>query len=98
MFHGSDQQKSKVGRAFVEDTGYLEWAATNKIVLLFPQAIELETDHYIGRNPPTCFDCYGTSSHPFDGSDDPFRYTTNQGLQPRAFKAMVDRILGNDKW
>lgn len=36
VLHGAGQDVSRVGTAYVEDTGYIEWAATNNILLLFP--------------------------------------------------------------
>ena len=37
--HGCHQNAAKIGRAYVTDTGYLPWADSNNIVMLFPQTI-----------------------------------------------------------
>lgn len=51
--HGCAQSTAQVGKAFVEQTGYLPWAEANNIVVLFPQAAQSAT------NPLTCWDWWG---------------------------------------
>lgn len=67
-FHGCEQNVSRIGRQFVEHTGYLEWAAPNGIVVLFPQ-VECQKP----KNPAGCWDYRG-----FSGTD----YCSKDGLQP----------------
>ena len=38
VFHGCGQSRAQVGDAAIRDTGFADWAETNKIVVLFPQA------------------------------------------------------------
>lgn len=58
-FHGCSQSKSSIGKEYLENTGYLEWAASNNLIVLFPQSV---------KNPPLnmngCWDFWG-----FTGSD-----------------------------
>jgi poly(3-hydroxybutyrate) depolymerase len=72
-------------RTFALHAGYNEWADTNDIIVLYPQADAL----YFGRggksNPYGCWDWWG-----YD--DD--RYARKDGRQMRAVKAMVDRVTG----
>jgi len=97
VFHGAGQDYGSVGMAFIEDSGYIEWASTNNIVLLFPQAAKITgpKDSLPKLTPPfACFDFDGyTSKHTSESA----AYCTNNGVQPRAFKAMIDRITGMDQ-
>ena len=38
-FHGCLQNAGEIGRRFVDGTGYNEWAASNRIVVLYPQTV-----------------------------------------------------------
>jgi poly(3-hydroxybutyrate) depolymerase len=51
--HGCAQSESQVGRAFMEQAGYLRWAAANGIVLAFPQVVASPL------NPLACWDWWG---------------------------------------
>ena len=64
---------------FVRDAGYNRWAATNAIVVLYPQATAS------AANPNRCWDFWG-----YTGAD----YRIQRGPQVRAVKGMVDRLLG----
>src|SRR5207249_8853839 len=75
--HGCLQDDAKVGDAFIRRSGLNEWADTNRIVVLYPQARSRLLD-----NPNGCWDWWGY--------DDP-AYATKNGRQMRASKAMVDR-------
>jgi len=64
---------------FIRDAGYDRWAASNNIVVLYPQTKASAT------NPNRCWDFWG-----YSGLND----AAQQGTQMRAIKAMVDRMLG----
>lgn len=68
VFHGCKQGASFVSDRFVRSTGYLEWAASNRIVLLFPQI----APGYQPLNPNGCWDWWG-----YEGAD----YATRDGAQ-----------------
>ena len=53
VFHGCDQSRAQVGDAVVRETGFADWAETNKIIVLFPQAAAS------ALNPLTCWDWWG---------------------------------------
>ena len=38
VFHGCSQSKNDVGDAVTHETGFADWAETNNIIMLFPQA------------------------------------------------------------
>ena len=78
-FHGCKQDLDSIHDDFVRDAGYNRWAATNNIVVLYPQATSSAS------NPNRCWDFWG-----YTGSD----YYGQTGKQMRAVKAMVDRALG----
>ena len=68
------------GKTFIEHAGYNEWADTNDLIVLYPQATSTLA------NPQGCWDWWG-----YDGPD----YATKASRQVAAVKAMVDRIAGN---
>lgn len=76
-FHGCRQTQEDVGEAFVRDTGYLRWAAANRMVVLFPQ-IQASRN-----NPRGCWDWWGYTDA---------RYLSRSGLQISAVRAMLDRL------
>jgi hypothetical protein len=76
-FHGCGQNRGAVGDAFVRQTGYAEWAETNRIVVLFPQTSVLP------MNPQGCWDWWG-----YTGSE----FTTKAAPQIVAVKRMLDRL------
>lgn len=81
-FHGCLQDYSKIGSAWVKNTGYNKWADTNDIIVLYPQA----TASYITpSNPNGCWDWWGYNSNPQT-------YDTKQGVQMQAIYAMIQRI------
>jgi hypothetical protein len=66
--------------AQVRDAGYNRWAATNNIVVLYPQTTQAAV------NPNRCWDFWGYTG---------LNYYTQQGPQMRAVKGMVERLLAN---
>lgn len=82
--HGCMQSASQVGNDYYADTGYNRWADSNQILVLYPQ-VDPST---IPFNPKGCWDWFG-----YTGPD----YATQNGMQVRAIKAMVDRLTSNQK-
>jgi len=79
-FHGCLQGKSAVKDAFVREAGYNRWADTNRIIVLYPQAIARFWWVY---NPNGCWDWWG-----YTGA----QYHTRDGAQIRAVMAMLERL------
>ncbi len=82
-FHGCRQNvdaqgDDRVHDDFVRDAGYNRWAASNRIVVLYPQATEA------AGNPRACWDFWGYSGH---------GWRTREGIQMRAVASMVVRLL-----
>jgi poly(3-hydroxybutyrate) depolymerase len=79
-FHGCLMNSTSVKDEFAVHAGYNEWAESNDIVVLYPQA-----DSSAG-NPNGCWDWYGHT-----GAD----YATKRGPQIKAVKAMMDRLMSS---
>ena len=69
VLHGCAQSAETVGTDFIEQSGYLPWAASNNIVLAFPQ---VEKSMVAPINPHACWDWWG-----YTGDD----YATRSGAQ-----------------
>ncbi|HEX2135309.1 MAG TPA: hypothetical protein VHG30_05285 [Microvirga sp.] len=78
-FHGCKQTVDSVHDDFIRDGGYNRWAASHRIVVLYPQATAS------AANPNACWDFWGYSG---------LNYANRNGPQVRATRAMVDRLLG----
>jgi poly(3-hydroxybutyrate) depolymerase len=80
-FHGCNQGYTKVGDQFFRRSGLNEWADTNRIIVLYPQAVpNLDPDHV---NNQGCWDWWG-----YDNA----QYAQKAGVQLLMTKRMVDRI------
>lgn len=76
-FHGCAQGREFVDEAHVRQAGYARWAASNRIIVLYPQT---RSDIY---NPQGCWDWWGYTQ---------LDYRTQQAPQIFAIKAMIDRL------
>lgn len=65
VLHGCAQSAVQVGTAFIEQSGYLPWAAANDIVLAFPQVVPGTT------NPYACWDWWGYTNAEYRYRDGP---------------------------
>ncbi len=79
-FHGCNQNRQTAGDAFAASGALLQWADTNRLVVLFPQVAQG------ALNPQGCWDWWG-----YTGRD----YSTRKGPQVVAVKRMVDRLSGD---
>jgi len=85
-FHGCRQTTQQIGLRFVQNAGYIEWAQSNQIIVLFPQIVPRMG--WTGGlswvfNPRGCWDWWG-----YTGAD----YATREGRQVRAVRAMIKRL------
>lgn len=76
-FHGCRQGASFVGTAFVRNAGYNDWAESNDIVVLYPQAAK---SLMMPLNPQGCWDWWG-----YTGAG----YATRDGAQVVAVQRML---------
>src|SRR5450830_505330 len=78
--HGCKQGQTYIGNTFVQQAGIDEWADTNNILVLYPQAIASPAQP---RNPEGCWDWWG-----YTGAD----YALKSAPQMTAIMAMVHQI------
>ncbi|MDZ4729769.1 MAG: PHB depolymerase family esterase [Xanthomonadales bacterium] len=79
VLHGCAQSASQVQMAFIEQSGYLEWAEKNHIVLAFPQAVASMA------NPLACWDWWG-----YSGED----YLWRDGKQMKVLSDWIKQLAG----
>ncbi len=84
-FHGCRQGVDAVDERFVREAGYNRWADTNRLIVLYPQAVARYA--WWTFNPRGCWDWWG-----YSGSE----YATKEASQIRAVMGMVER-LGSSK-
>jgi poly(3-hydroxybutyrate) depolymerase len=77
-FHGCRQGTSSVGKAFVKNAGYNEWAETNDIVVLYPQAAK---SLLMPLNPQGCWDWWGYTGPGYATRDGPQLVTVRRMLE-----------------
>lgn len=81
VFHGCKQNVAIVGAQYYKNAGYNQWADTNNIIVLYPQA-NASVD-----NPKGCWDWWG-----YDDANFPAK----SGGQMVAIKTMIDRIVSGN--
>lgn len=86
VFHGCLQNVGKVGMRFVRDTGYNEFADTNRLIILYPQVASSEQGS--PSNPLECWDFWGYTS---DDASRPDFYT-RRAPQMFAVMKMIERL------
>jgi poly(3-hydroxybutyrate) depolymerase len=80
VFHGCEQSTGKLGRAFVEGSGYARWADATRVVLAFPQA----RASFMPLNPKACWDWWGYTGAAYD---------TRDGAQIRVISNLIDAVV-----
>lgn len=80
-WHGCTQDANSLGMEYVLFTELNEWAESNNIVILYPQA----TANILQDNPNACFDWWG-----FVDSN----YATKDGTQVDIFRQMITKFGG----
>ena len=94
VLHGCKQSEQVLGDRFWRHVGVNEWADTNRIVVLYPQARTVSTTAFdppaftdtSNTNPEGCWNWWGY------GYDK--RYLFKDGVQVSAIWAMVERVAG----
>jgi hypothetical protein len=80
VLHGCAQSAEVVGTDFIEQSGYLPWAAANDIVLAFPQ---VQKSMVAPMNPHGCWDWWG-----YTGDD----YLDRNGAQMKVLADWVNQL------
>lgn len=65
VFHGCQQSRALVGNAVTHGSGFADWAAANKVIVLFPQTASSTP------NPKSCWDWWGYTSLDFLSQEAP---------------------------
>ncbi len=76
-YHGCEQNRLRIGDAFIRGSGFARWADANRLVVLFPQT-ERST-----VNPKACWDWWGYTG---------LNYRERSAPQIAAVRAMLDRL------
>ena len=76
-FHGCNQSIDNVNDQYAKNTGINDWAASNKMIVLYPQ---IEKSSLMPMNPQACWDWWGYTDE---------NYGNKNGKQIKAVKAMV---------
>lgn len=76
-YHGCGQNRSATGEAFIKESGYANWADTNRLIVLFPQA------SVSAVNPQGCWDWWG-----YTGAN----YLTRDAVQIRIVYKMLETL------
>ena len=80
VLHGCAMSAEVVGTGFIEQSGYLPWAAANDIVLAFPQ---VKKSMMAPMNPHGCWDWWG-----YTGDE----YATRSGKQMKVLVDWIDSL------
>jgi poly(3-hydroxybutyrate) depolymerase len=95
VLHGCEQSAETLGDTFYTRIGVNEWADSNRILVLYPQAHAIEPQDLppellplaaVYANPDGCWNWWGYA--------DDRQYLTRKGVQVSAIWAMVERIEG----
>ena len=87
VFHGCHQTIKDIGLDYVKNTGYLEIAEANNIIMLFPQ---LKSSILYPLNPQGCWDWWGYSEVvPLPLS---WSFPTNSGTQMKLVHRMIKDV------
>jgi poly(3-hydroxybutyrate) depolymerase len=92
--HGCLQSAEVLGNEFYTKVGVNEWADTNRIIVLYPQAhattvSQLSSQNFLSlfnTNLEGCWNWWGYGSDP--------QFLTKQGVQISAIWSMVLRVTG----
>jgi hypothetical protein len=76
-YHGCSQNRAATGDSFIRESGYANWADTNRLIVLFPQAESTPV------NPQGCWDWWG-----YTGAN----YLTRDAPQIRIVYRMLETL------
>lgn len=79
--HGCMQSAEAAGNRFITETGYNNWADNNRLLILYPQ---VKRSSEAPDNPNGCWDWWGYTDE---------KYAYKSGLQMKAVKSMIDRLV-----
>ncbi|MCV6638566.1 poly(3-hydroxybutyrate) depolymerase [Candidatus Albibeggiatoa sp. nov. NOAA] len=90
VFHGCEQGYTEIGSDYFLTTGYNQMAATNNMIVLYPQVEKSAVEPF---NPKGCWDFWGYSSvNPWEPN-----FYTQDAIQMKAVIGMLDRLTSTPK-
>ncbi|WP_293267842.1 poly(3-hydroxybutyrate) depolymerase [Neptunomonas sp.] len=84
--HGCRQGISIMNTTYIEQTGYMEVADSNNIIVLYPQ---VKRSNINPVNPRGCWDFWGYTSNNLP----PFNYAYKSAPQMQAINRMIERLI-----
>ena len=78
--HGDTLSSEIRGSVYLRNAGFLEWAASNRMIVVFPQAS--------WNIPLNIRNAWITEGYILDQNA-----LNKDGIMPKAFKAMIDRVI-----
>eukprot|EP01106_Pelomyxa_sp_JSP_P001139 TRINITY_DN1172_c0_g1_i4.p1 TRINITY_DN1172_c0_g1~~TRINITY_DN1172_c0_g1_i4.p1 ORF type:complete len:243 (-),score=81.57 TRINITY_DN1172_c0_g1_i4:57-728(-) len=85
VFHGCLQTTADIGDKFYKNVGVNEWAETNNIIVVYPQAVKSA----MLSNPNGCFDWWGYTDSLMTDT-----YSVKTGAQMSTMRNMITAITG----
>jgi len=79
-FHGCLMSTIDIGEIFITNSGLNNWAESNKIIVVYPQAVP---SNLFPNNPNSCWDWWGYTNQ---------KYATQQGPQIQFIKNIIDDL------
>lgn len=86
--HGCNMSAEQIDEAFVRYSGLNEWAATNRLAILYPQASASLA------NPQGCWDWWGFAESSWQPAP---VHDSREGRQVGALMSMIARLNGSDR-
>lgn len=83
VFHGCEQTERQIGDRYARTTGYNEWADSNRLIVLYPQAAPSP------RNPMGCWDFWGYTEQQNTTNPD---YYSHRAPQLASVMQMIKRL------
>jgi poly(3-hydroxybutyrate) depolymerase len=94
VLHGCLQSAEVLGDEFYTKIGVNEWADTNQIVVLYPQAHATTISELSSQNPLSLFNTNPQGCGNWWGYSGDRQYLTKKGAQISAIWQMIERIKG----
>jgi poly(3-hydroxybutyrate) depolymerase len=94
VLHGCMQSSEALGDEFYSKIGVNEWADTNRIIVLYPQAHATDVAELRIQNALTLFNANLAGCWNWWGYGNDRQFLTKKGVQVSALWAMVQRVTG----
>ncbi len=96
VLHGCKQSVQQLGDEFYRNVGVNEWADSNGIIVLYPQARTVSTEDFPEKSSSDLFEinpegCWNWFGYAYDE-----RFLFKDGVQVTAIYNMIQRIMGAD--